>query len=387
MKLAVVASHPIQYQAPIFRALASNPGVELRVHFGHVPDAVKQGEGFGVPFRWDVPLRDGYASDVFAEGLESARDAGGMLGAWKRLRDVWKADRPDAVLHTGWHHACMFPALAAARSLRIPCLLRCEANLLAPRDALRCAWHCWVLRQYAAFLPIGKANAAYYNAFGSRMTPRFSSPYASGEQFEKSPETERLNARKHFGLSADEFCFLFAGKLEPKKRPSDVLRAAARVLKERRVRVLFVGSGGAEADLRREAESLGDAIVFAGFLNQSAMPWAYAAADCLVLPSDCGETWGLVVNEAMGFGVPAIVSDQVGCAPDLVQPGETGWIFRCGDVDGLASCMSRMAQFPEEAARMGRQAKERVGAYTAENAARGILEAARAVSGSRRGAA
>lgn len=383
MRLAVVASHPIQYQAPILRALVNEPGVDLHVYFGYMPDAASQGRGFGVQFQWDVPVLDGYPFDVFAQDLNSSGDVARLVSAWSKLRRAWREKRPDVVLHTGWHHPCMLPALAAARRLRIPCLLRCEANPFSRRGMVKQAWHRWVLRRYAAFLPIGKANAAYYDAFGPRETPRSFSPYASGGQFDGVQVTDRRSARERFGIFDDDFCFLFAGKLEPKKRPFDVLHAAARVLKELRIRVLFVGSGQEEAELRREAESLSDAIVFAGFLNQSAMPWAYVAADCLVLPSDSGETWGLVVNEAMGFGVPAIVSDEVGCASDLVEPGETGWIFRCRDVDGLASCMSRMASDPAEAERMGSRARKRVAAYTAENAARGILEAARAVAGSR----
>src|SRR5205085_4665905 len=87
-------------------------------------------------------------------------------------------------------------------------------------------------------------------------------------------------------------------------------------------------------------------IRLCGFLNQSRIPEAYAAADVLVLPSDGGETWGLVVNEAMAAGRPALVSDQVGCAPDLVLDGQTGYVFPCGNVEPLAAHMARLAADP-----------------------------------------
>ena len=78
---------------------------------------------------------------------------------------------------------------------------------------------------------------------------------------------------------------------------------------------------------------------FAGFCNQSALPGYYAAADLIVLPSDGSETWGLVVNEAMACGLPAIVSDRVGCAQDLVEEAVTGHTFPLGSVSSLAECL------------------------------------------------
>ena len=89
----------------------------------------------------------------------------------------------------------------------------------------------------------------------------------------------------------------------------------------------MVGSGELEGTCHQQAERRGLPVTFTGFLNQGEIADAYAAADALVLPSDSGETWGLVVNEAMACGLPAIVSDHVGCVADLVIHGQTGLIF------------------------------------------------------------
>ena len=116
-----------------------------------------------------------------------------------------------------------------------------------------------------------------------------------------------------------------------------------------------------EPELRRIVQREKLPVSFAGFLNQTEMPRAYAAADCLVLPSDYGETWGLVVNEAMACGLPAIVSDRVGCGPDLVMEGKTGFVFSFGDAESLAERMLRMATMPEtERQAMGRLAQQHV---------------------------
>jgi glycosyltransferase involved in cell wall biosynthesis len=121
-------------------------------------------------------------------------------------------------------------------------------------------------------------------------------------------------------------------------------------------------------------------VTLTGFLNQSEIVSAYAASDCLTLPSDHGETWGLVVNEAMACGLPAIVSDQVGCGPDLVTPGETGAIFPFGDWSALAESLCRAAADPTELQRQGVAAE----GYSPAVAAEGIRDAVIYAASSRR---
>jgi glycosyltransferase involved in cell wall biosynthesis len=127
-------------------------------------------------------------------------------------------------------------------------------------------------------------------------------------------------------------------------------------------------------------------VTFTGFLNQSEIARAYVAADLLVLPSDAGETWGLVVNEAMACGRPAIVSDLVGCGPDLVVEGETGWRFPCGNVEALAAALARAAADAPRLVAMGAAAQRRVlSAYSVERAVAGTLAACEHVLRARRG--
>ena len=126
-------------------------------------------------------------------------------------------------------------------------------------------------------------------------------------------------------------------------------------------------------------------VTFAGFLNQTEMPAAYAVTDCLVLPSDYGETWGLVVNEAMACGIPAVVSDRVGCGPDLVEHDVTGLVYPFGDVEALADALRTLAIRPAQLAEMGARARDRVTDYSVERAVAGTLEAVRYVATKRPG--
>ena len=138
----------------------------------------------------------------------------------------------------------------------------------------------------------------------------------------------------------------------------DALRIA--VAQSERLHLLVVGSGELMAQARAVVAQYNLPVTFAGFLNQSEIPAAYVAADCLVLPSDYGETWGLVVNEAMACGRPAIVSDRVGCAADLVIQNVTGEVFPFGDTAALAHTLVELAANPQRLYAMGEQARLRV---------------------------
>ncbi len=428
IRLSIIASHPIQYQVPLYRALAALPGMDLLVHYGFLPDAKAQGEGFGVEFSWDIPLLGGYRHEVFGVeqagsaragakfralgdaaptgqerflpvtqggagacpglgdeaplGLKSA--ALGSASAWvrnaKSLFASLRTYRPDAILCTGWHHPVMYAGLAAAVLSGRPKILRCEANTLRRRRLPARLFQRTVLDLYDAFLPIGMANREYYRTFGVREDDMFDAPYfIDNARFaEISGGADRAALRARWGIPPDAFCFLFSGKLEEKKNPL-LLVEAMRGLTG--AHLLIAGSGDLEPRVRGLAADLGVGCSFAGFLNQSEIPLAYAAADCLVLPSDAGETWGLVVNEAMACGRPAIVSDLVGCRQDLVEEGVTGLSFPCGEAAALAAQMQMMAAHPENSQRMGAAARRRVfESYSVDVAADGVMQAVRRIS-------
>lgn len=362
MKLAVAASHPVQYQSPLYRHLAADAGCELKVFYGYLPDAKRQGEGFGVPFEWDVPLLDGHQWECFGAGQGTPR----MATLTRRFATAVRAFGPDVVLYTGWHHPSMVAALAAIPFLGLPAVLRCEANLAASRAGIGAAARFLTLQAFAKFAAIGQRNREFYLAHGISperigWCPYFCDAGRLGAQLAAAPPRCAGEATR----------FLFVGKLIDKKRPADLLHAAARTPG---VQLRFAGAGPLESPLRGLAEELGVDARFDGFLNQSEITAAYAAADCLVLPSDAGETWGVVVNEAMVCGLPVIVSDQVGCAPDLVIPGETGLVYPCGDIEALADCLRGLRDDAAARTAMGRRAQAHVGInYSVEVAAEGLL--------------
>ena len=388
-RLVAVETHPIQYKAPLFRRLAAHPDVDLAVWYAMIPDMAQQGVGFGVPFAWDVPLLEGYRH-VVLENQAKKPAVTEFRGCdtpeiYARLR----RDRPDAVLVNGWVTKTCVQALWACQRLGIPCLVRGEANLLRSRAGWKHALHRLLLRQYAAYLAIGSANREFYRFHRCPEDRIFWTPYAVDNEYFAAQAAARAGQRREiraaFDISLESCVFLFAGKLEEKKHPLDLLEAVARLPGDLRARahVLVVGDG----PLRHECEQMARAArlptSFPGFLNQSRLPDAYAAADVLVLPSDAGETWGLVVNEAMASGRPAIVSRAAGCSADLVEEGKTGWTFASGDVQGLSEVLGKYMREMELAARQGRAAAERILAFGYDQAVAGVLAAVRVCAGRR----
>lgn len=398
MKVGILTTHPIQYQVPWFRLLAKTPGIDLTVFFCMIPDAAQQGEGFGVPFQWDVPLVNGYPYRLL-KNVSRKPSATTFFGCdTPEVARVVRNEGFDAFIVNGWVAKSCLQLLAACTRYNVPCIVRGESNDIRPRARWKRLVHRQLMKRFSAFLCIGESNRRFYIANGVPPGKLYSAPYCVDNEWFESAASEsgpsRDEIRDALGIPREAVVFLFSGKFIDKKRPMDCidgLRIATEITSARtaevsgstppEIHLLMVGSGDLLANCRAVADRDHLPITFAGFLNQSELPRAYAAADCLVLPSDDGETWGLVVNDAMVCGLPAIVSDRVGCQPDLVIPSVTGKVFPLGDVSALGELMAALAQDPHRLVSMGEAARDRVRSYNYDEVVRGTMAALSAVCG------
>jgi len=396
-KLAVFTSHPIQYQAPLFRALATSGRVDPVVYFGsrHGAD-VAVDSGFGTAFRWDVPLLDGYRH-AFLPNTARAPDVSRFRGVRiAGAEDLLATDRPDAVLVLGWQTLGHLQMMRAAWKAGVPLLVRGESTLQrSPSSGLRglARRTLWVparmrlygaaFRRVDAFLVIGSRNRDYYRSFGVPDEKVFWAPYGVDNDWFRMREPARALARarvrERLGLSDGAVVFASSAKLIERKRPFDLVDAVARL---RRggidAHALFIGDGEQRDAVEHRAARYGieDALCISGFVNQQELPAWYAAADALVLPSDARETWGLVVNEAMAAGLPVVVSDAAGCSVDLVKNGENGFTYACGDVAALAGKLGMLVTLGQDGRRaLGHRSREIVAGFGIDVAAAATVAA------------
>ncbi len=384
-RLAVVVSHPIQYYAPWFRSLAREPDLQLMVfHLWDFGVVARADHGFGHALVWDVPLLEGYQHCFVAN---RATDPGthhfAGLHNPSLVREVL-AWQPDALLIFGYAYRSHLDLLLDPRLWRLPLLFRGDSHGLSARSGWRSllafALRRLLFPRFNAALAVGQANAAWLQASGIQKRRIVLAPHAvDNERFQAAAPAagqEAILWRRELGIHSEAPVALFAGKFEAKKCPLQLLEAFAALDHPRAVMVL-VGAGALEAELRRRAATLPvGRVVFLPFQNQSAMPRVYALADLVVLPSQGpGETWGLCVNEAMNLARPVLVSSHVGCGPDLVIPGRTGWIVPAGDQDALRAQLAEALADRQRLRAMGEQARVHVESHSYAVATAGLRHA------------
>ncbi len=387
IRLAYLVSHPIQYQAPLLRRIAQEPDIELTVFFGS-DFSVRgyQDEGFGVEVKWDVPLLDGYRHEF----LPTLRDNGTNStlspichGLLRRLAGRQGEPPFDALWVHGYATALAMQGILAANLLRIPVLLRSDSSLV---DRNRSPWK---LAAKSAFfhllrplidsvLTTGTLNESYWRAYFGEDYPLFRMPYAvDNQRFQQqcaAASARRGELQLELQLEAGRPVILFASKLQTRKHCDDLVAAYAQLAGIKpKPYLLIVGDGEERAALERQAAGL-EGVRFCGFRNQSELPRFFDLATVFVLPSR-HEPWGLIVNEVMNAARPVILSDDVGCQPDLITDGVEGFVYPVRDVGALADALRRVLATPETAGIMGQSALKRISSWGLEEDVAGLRAA------------
>lgn len=360
LRLLAIATHPVQYMAPIFRRMAKHPRVELQVAYcslrgaeaGHDPE-------FGREVQWDVPLLDGY------EWTHVPNKGSGDESFWgfnnPGLKEIIREGKFDAVIClTGYVRASFWIARKAAKRARAAFLFGGDAITLESRDGK--VWKKWFKRITWPYI-FGLADQVIVPSTGAHDLMRSLgmseeritlTPYSVDNEWwiGQAAGVDRTAERGKLGLQESELAILFCAKLQPWKRPMDLLRAYAKA-RIPESKLIFAGEGPQKEELENEAVRLGvsERVVFLGFINQSSLPALYTVVDLMVLPSSY-EPFAVVVNEAMCCGCPVMASDKVGAARDLVLPIAPDFVFPAKDIESLAGKLSAAMQNRERLSKL-----------------------------------
>ena len=376
-RLAIITTHPIQYNAPMFKMLAERGHIEVKVFYTWGEAAInKYDPGFGKHIEWDIPLLKGY-SFCFVKNIAAVPGSNSFKGIDNPtlIKEVknWKA---DVVLVYGWSFKSHLKAIRYFHK-KIPILFRGDSTLLTEKKGLRkfarTLFLKWVYSHvdYASF--VGLQNKAYYIKHGLKEHQLVLAHHAvDNNRFAQPDEEYQESAKKwrqEMGVQPHELTILFAGKFEEVKNPGFIIDFA-RKMKGLPIKFILAGNGPLEKELKTLSVNSQN-ILFLDFQNQLKMPVVYRLCDLFILPSK-SETWGLSVNEAMACGKAVLVSDRCGCATDLVVNGHNGYVFNINRSNDLLNNIKDLLVNKERVKIMGMASSKIVEDFSFLNTARAI---------------
>jgi glycosyltransferase involved in cell wall biosynthesis/GT2 family glycosyltransferase len=355
IRVAAVFPEPTPYRTPLLDRIGELDEIDLTVVYAAPTlegtawegetqhDAVRL-RGVTVPgvrrlVRHDYPLTPGIAA-----ALSRAAPAVVVVSGWStfaaqaaitwcrvhRKPYVLVVESHDEGPRAGWRRA--------VKGLVVPPVVRGASSVLVTGTLARTSM---IARGAAPERVRTFANTIDVAAFGERVD---------------AEAPRRPDLRAELGAAPDDVVVLSVARLSPEKGLDTLVRAVA-AAGDPRLLLVLVGGGDERGRLEELADELGARVVFAGERPWDRIAEAYAAADAFALLSE-RETWAVVVNEAAACGLPLVLSDRIGAAPDLLRDGENGFRIASGDVAAAADALGRIAADPDLRRRMGARSRE-----------------------------
>ncbi len=376
-KLAIITTHPIQYNAPLFRLLHERNAISIKVFYtwSQSEKGVKYDPGFGKEIQWDIPLLDGYEY-CFVNNISTAPGSHHYKGIDNPtlIEEIqnWGA---SAVLVYGWNFKSHLKVMRFFKN-RIPVLFRGDSTLLNEKFGIKQIARRIFLKYIYSYVDIamyvGEANKAYFVAHGLKNKQLQFMPHAiDNKRFQRTSTIEEaaMVFRKENSIPEETVLFLYAGKLDENKNTFFLINAFEKI-KNLKAHLLIVGNGKTETNLK-SSFSKNKRIHFVDFQNQQTMPLLYNACDVFVLPSK-SETWGLSLNEAMAAGKAVMATETCGAAIDLIDNGQNGYVFKYNDEYKLKHCLEYFIENKNAIKDFGNKSLDKINLFSYLNDAKAL---------------
>lgn len=346
--LAIVTTHPIQYQVPLFKEINKIKKFNSYVFYGcdQGVNLKKIDKDFNKKFSWNISMLSGY-NFFFAKDNSNYNS---WFLRFPNLSSELDKINCNSILILGWNKIIYLQAILYAIRKRIPIILRAENNLNSEKNIIIKILKKMIFPILFSFfdkiLYIGKLNKNFYLFYKVKESKLIYAPYFVDNNFFYK------NKKRH-----KSFNILFIGKFIHRKNPFDILKIAVMLKDYKNIKFILVGDGPLLLKCKKWAitKSINN-VSFEGFKNQLQMRKIYSQGDILINSSSF-ETWGLVVNEAMISGLPCIVTNNTSCSLDLIKEGKTGYIYQVGDLLTLKKYILKIYNNKKKYLQMSTEAK------------------------------
>jgi glycosyltransferase involved in cell wall biosynthesis len=349
LMLAIYALHPIQYQAPIFRKVASSGEFDLTVLYG---DDVGIRNFHQIEFSqsivWDIPLLDGYKYKIMRNFKLLNRLPFFSRVNFGLIKEILFG-KYDIILIHGYETFSAWFVLILAKLIKTKIIFRGESIPKFDQETnIKIK-----IKEFLVKLFLKSSDAIMYSCAGNRKRweqlgvkreKLFFMPCAVDNAYFQEKRTKTLprrnELRKGLGIPIDSFVVLFPARFTGRKRPYDLIKAVEK-LKDKNIYILFVGDGPERRGIEEAVRVSQISAKFVGFVNQSKLPEYYTISDVAAVISEYDAS-PKSINEAMNFGLPIIVSDRVGTSADLVENKGNGFVIKVGNVDEIAHSLEML---------------------------------------------
>lgn len=343
IKVKILVSHPIPYFVPLWRELNKYKIIDLQVFFFSKAGLTKTySKYFNKEFKWDVNLLDGY-NHKFISYDDHVEIKNRPLGTAKKYLNPIHT---DILMVHGYVDKFSREGVRYAKKKGIQTILRgpITSKKKPSRSILKRILRDLYLKYFFFndidyFLYLGKASYKEYVRLGVTKNKLFHSYYTVDyENFENQKKIfSKLKSRKELNIKDKTFVIIIVGAINSRKNHNLLLRAIEHSKFRKDLHLLIVGDGPKKKEILNNLNRIqSGGVTFVGFVNQLELGKYYLAADLFVFPS-LYDSWGLVLNEAIQFGLPVLVSNNVSSGEDLVIEGKNGYLFDPNDHIELAN--------------------------------------------------
>lgn len=375
-KLAIITTHPIQYQIPLFKILKKF-GIEAYVFFAsrHGMSLKNKDPEFLKKIKWNNEKYSlsGYRS-FFSKNQK--RNIDDFKLSFDEIENKLKKEKFEHILILGWNNLHYLKSFYYALKLNIKIILRVETNLKSQvnilKKIIKFIFLRFLFKNITYFLSIGKLNRQFYLSHNIHQKKIFPAPYFVDNKF-FSLKITKNNIKKKFRLE-DKKIILFVGKLIDRKNPIEFLKLAKQYQTKAKYHFIIIGDGYLKKDCKNfiKKNRLKN-VSLKGFVNQRELRKYYKMSDLMIVTS-LYETWGLVINEAFCFQVPVICTSKCGAAKDLIINGKTGYTYKSGNLNQLKNRLKSILNDKKLRKKMSLNIKNHIKKYSIVKTVESLLK-------------